>query len=130
MRKLELDPDLDRVLNDPEYLADPDEYLEALLDAMVIVPTAREVDYPDEVLTPNFPWRVAGEADPPTIDVFTSPEVFADTYPASPSVRMPFLLLMISWPEGHALSVNPGGPVRMSWPAHKIHELQRLAAGR
>ena len=119
---LGLDPD--QILNDPENRASLDVYLEALMEATVIVPTAREADFEAEVLTPEFPWRPARGKDTPTIEIFSSPQEFAAAYPGSPHVRMPFLLLMLSWPEGHALAVNPGGRVRMNWPADRIPELR------
>jgi len=120
--------DPDRVLNDPDYPSTRDEYLDALLDATVIVPTGREVDYPDELMEPDFPWLRSGTADAPTIEVFTSAEGCAQAYPGRPTARMPFLLLMLAWPSGHALSVNPGGRVQMVCPAEEVPILQRQAA--
>lgn len=119
------DPDL--VLPDPEHETSLEEYLETLLDSTVVLPAARAVDYPDELLTPGFPWRPAGPADAPTIEVFTTVDGCDAAYPGLPRVRMPFLMLMIAWPDGHALSVNPGGPVRMVWPADQIRLLQQRA---
>lgn len=121
----EVDPD--RVLNDPDYPSSRDEFLEALLDATVIVPTTHEVDDPDQLLEPDFPWLLSRAAGAPTIDVFTSVDDYARAYPGRPSVTTPFLLLMLAWPSGRALSVNPGGRVRMVCAADEVSTIQQQA---
>ena len=117
---------MDAILHDPEYEASRDEYIAALCEARVIVPTQRQTA-PESVLEPDFPGHDTGAAQSPTIEVFTSREAFAAAYPDSWSVEIPFLLLMLAWPQGHALSVNPGTPVRMYWPADHVHLLARRA---
>jgi hypothetical protein len=121
----EVDPD--RVLNDPDYPSSRDEYLEALLDATVLVPTTREVDDPEELLEPGFPWLLSRTAETPTIEVFTTAEELGRAYPDRPGVAVPFLLLMLAWPGGHALSVNPGGRVRMVCAADEVAVIQQQA---
>jgi hypothetical protein len=119
--------DPDRVLNDPSYPGTRDQFLAALLDATVSVPTTRAVDDPDDLLEPDFPWLPSRTGPTPTIEVFTSADECARAYPDRPSVRVPFLLLMIAWPDGHALSVNPAGPVRMVCSADEVSILRQQA---
>lgn len=118
-----------RVLNDPGYASTREEYLEALLDATVSVPLSRVVDDPEDLLAPDFPWLLSPTAAPPTIEVFTSVDGCARSYPDRPSLRVPFLLLMLGWPEDHALTVNPAGPVRMACTAGEVVAIrQRVVA--
>jgi hypothetical protein len=102
--------------------ADPDGYVDALLDCVVVVPTAREVSDPQPP-GPDFPWRPAGPAEDPAIEVFTSAEAFTAAYPEQPGVTMPFVILLTAWPDGHALAVNPGGPAGLVVPADQVHQL-------
>lgn len=119
--------DPDRVLHDPTYPAGRDEYHDALLEATVVVPTAREVDTPEAVLDPDSPWLRASWREVPAIEAFTDADEFARSHPGQPSVTMPFLLLMLAWPAGHALSINPGGRVRMECTLEEVSVLQRRA---
>ncbi len=81
-------------------------YLERLLDALVLVPTTRPVE-PDAILEPGFPWRPGADG---TIEVFTSDEAFARTHPDPvPAVRVALPFALAVWPEGHGITVNPGG---------------------
>lgn len=101
-------PDPAESLRDAARRGDADEYAGHLLDSTVVVLTAGEVEAPESVLQESgIPWRVSG--DPPTIEVFTSQELFDVAYPdPPPSVMMPFTLLLSRWPDGHALAVDPG----------------------
>ncbi|QSB16807.1 SseB family protein [Natronosporangium hydrolyticum] len=117
-----------RALYDPGYERGTQAFETALLDTTVVVPTTRDVDFPDESLQPGFPWRVVeGLTGEPTIEVFTHEAGFRDAHPGTPYARMPFLMLMLGWPDGHGLTVNPDGPVAARWSAHLVPELQRRA---
>lgn len=118
---------VEQILHDPEYEAGHEEYLDALCGSRAIVPVWRPVDHPEELLEPDFPWHVTGGPQTPTIEVFTAEETFAANHRDRWGVRAPFLMLMLAWPRGHALSVNPGGPVKMFWPADQVPLLQRRA---
>jgi hypothetical protein len=101
--------EVDEALTAAAARGDSDTFLRTLLDAVVIMPTARPLADESELFEPDFPWRPAGAADAPTIEVFTSGGAYAQAYPQrGPSVTaaLPFLLAL--WPKGYALSVNPG----------------------
>lgn len=119
------------------------EYLDALYDCMVIVPTTRRVSPAEvndlvevrrhhpgpgpvdeatrrvlvelgvspEAIDREFPWQLAVGRSEPTVEVFTQPEF--RPYPEAPSVRLRFSAVLRLMPEGHALSVNPGGPANL-----------------
>lgn len=120
-------PDPGRVLNDPEYPRTRDEYIEALLDAKVIVPTTRAVDDTEELAGPDPPWLLTESAGAATIEVFTSADEFVRVHPRRASVSVPFLLLMLAWPSECALFVNPGGRVRMKCSAEEVRALRQEA---
>ena len=119
--------DVDRILNDPEHEVSREEYLEALCESRVILLTRRPVESPEALLEPDFPWHVTGPPQAPVIEAFTSEAAFSAAYPGRSGVETPFLMLMLAWPDGHSLLVNPEGPVRMAWPADQIHLLARRA---
>lgn len=119
--------DPDRMLNDPAYRGSRDEYVEALLDARVIVPTTRAVDDTEVLAGPDSPWLLTESADAPTVEVFTSADEFTRAHPGRTSVSVPFLLLMLTWPSGCALFVNPGGRVRMRCSAEEVRTLRQEA---
>ncbi|BCY06449.1 SseB family protein [Actinoplanes sp. L3-i22] len=81
-------------------------FMERLLDATVLVPTTRTAAI-EELAEPGFPWRYAPER---TVEVFTSPESLAASYPEpTPYLEANFSLLVACWPEGHAMSIDPDG---------------------
>jgi hypothetical protein len=81
-------------------------YVDRLLDAVVHIPTTRPAE-PEEILEPGFPWRpVDGQA----IEVFTSEAALRRAHPAPvPTVAVGLPFALACWPDGHGLSVNPGG---------------------
>lgn len=122
------DPERDhRILNDPGAGASHEEYLAALFDARVFVPTTRPARFPNAVPEPEFPWWVTDALGAPTIEVFTSEAGLADAYPELVSTPLPFVLLVSALPDGHGLLVNPQGPVRIRWLPDQIDDLRRRA---
>jgi hypothetical protein len=96
-------------------------YVERLLDAVVLLPTAVPVDA-EAIVEPGFPWRPTGPPDQPVIEVFTSVE--AMTRSAAPptsyvEVALPFALAV--WPEGHGLTVD--GDEGIALPADQVQWL-------
>ncbi|GLY01601.1 MULTISPECIES: SseB family protein [Actinoplanes] len=93
-------------------------YLNRLLDTTVLIPTTRPVLAAEEILEPGFPWRTGTDQ---MIEVFTGPEALARTHPdpvPAVEVSLPFALAV--WPEGHGLSVNPGGDDGITVPAEQV----------
>lgn len=120
-RSAALDPH--ELLSEAAKRADVDGYLDALLDASVLVPTTHEVDDPVQALEQGAPWFRGGPSEQPVIEVFTSEEVFQRAHPERPSMVLPFLMLLLAWPKGHGLSINPGDPSSLEVPAAQVHEL-------
>lgn len=116
--------DTDEALSAAAARGDAAGYLDALLDAMVVVPTTREVADPGQALAEDAPWLVAGTAGAPVIEVFTSAETFEAAFPEpGPSVILPFTLLLTVWPDGHGLSVNPRTPLAIDLPSDEVQAL-------
>jgi hypothetical protein len=112
---------VDAALLEAARAGDVGAYVAILLDAIVLVPTEREVGDPDEILEPGFPWRAAGTPETPAIEVFTSVEALARAHPDVPptvEVALPFALAV--WPEGYGLSVNPASDSHIDLPAENV----------
>ncbi len=116
--------DTDGALRAAAVRADATGYIEALLDAMVVVPTMREVADPEEILEEDFPWLVAGTPDAPAIEVFTSAETFEDAFAEPGSgVVIPFALLLTVLPQDHTLAVNPRTPLGTDLSSDQVQSL-------
>lgn len=103
---------------------DVDGYVQALLDTVVLVPTAREVADPNEILEPGFPWRPVQGAEAPAIEVFTAEETFQQAYPEPvPRVAVAFPFVLSLWPEGHDLALDPRTPQALDLPADLVQGL-------
>jgi hypothetical protein len=116
--------DVDAGLLAAASTGDVDAYVEILLHALVLVPTAREVTDAGELLDPGFAWAPVVRGDEPAIEVFTSDAALAAAHPQRPptiSAAVPFVLAC--WPEGHALEVNPGGPSNVRLPSDLVRWL-------
>lgn len=99
-------------------------YLDALLDAMVVLPTGRPVDDPAQVVDLDFPWRPVGPPEAPMIEVFTTPERFQRAYPdGTPSLRATLVSLLTVWPQGHALAVDPDSPAGITLAPEQVQFL-------
>jgi hypothetical protein len=112
---------VDAALREAAMTGNVGAYVEILLDALVTIPTEREVADPDEILQPGFPWRTSGTPEAPAIEVFTSAETLARAHPDPPpgvQVALPFALAV--WPEGYGLSVNPGSDSHVVLPADYV----------
>lgn len=120
-RPVALDPH--ESLTEAAERADVDGYVDALLDADVVVPTTREVTDPEDLAGPEAPWYRAGPPDRPVLEVFTSEEAYERAHPDLPRVIVPFVALLMMWPEGHGLSVNPGDPTNIEVPAEEVYTL-------
>ncbi|HET6215140.1 MAG TPA: SseB family protein [Micromonosporaceae bacterium] len=108
--------DVDSALTGAAAGGDARGYLDTLLGAQVFVPTAEPVDGPERLLEPDFPFAVAGTAQAPAIEVFTSIAPIG----ARPAVEVPFIALLTVWPDRHALLVNPGTPHSIELPADEV----------
>jgi hypothetical protein len=112
---------VDAALLEAAQAGDVGAYVAVLLDALVLVPTAREVAEPDGILEPGFPWRAAGTPDAPAIEVFTSDEALARAHPdRPPTVRVALPFALAVWPEGYGLSVNPASDSHVDLPADYV----------
>jgi hypothetical protein len=97
------------------------EHVVGLLRGRVLVPTAWPVVRPELIGEPGFPWRPEIGAEPPTIALFTTPELLASAYPdGTPSLLVPFSTALLAWPDpSYALWLDPDGPLplRLDGPA-------------
>ena len=89
---------------------DAQAYLEVLLSAPVLLPTAWHVSNPNQLEEVGFPWRPATGLEAPTIEMFTSEKLFLARYPAdTPRFVTPLLRVLVVWPDAsYAMSINPG----------------------
>jgi hypothetical protein len=119
--------DIDAALLGAMRRGDPGAYIDTLLDAMVVVPTARPVEDPEQLVNEEHLWRAAGTPEAPVIEVFTSAETFHAAFPGTvadvPSVTMPLVLLLGVWPDGCALAVNPRTDLAIDLPAEQVVSL-------
>lgn len=120
-RPVALDPH--ELLTEATARADVDGYVDALLDTDVMVPTTREVTDPEDLTGPEAPWYRAGPPERPVIEVFTSTEAYERAHPDLPHVIVPFVALLMIWPEGHGLAVNPGDATSLDVPSEEVHTL-------
>jgi hypothetical protein len=139
-----------QALLDAVERSDGAEYLDALRDCMVILPTTRPVSAVevDEFSTVKLHHRGPGPVDEPTRDLLArlgvrpeavdrefpwrfatgrpvpTVEIFTQPEfrpdPEAPSVRMRFLPMLNLIPAGYALSVNPGGPGWLELPSEDL----------
>jgi|GEM_PF-1272610 len=124
----ETDPpenDTERALGEARRNADFPAFLEALLSAQVLLPTAWPVNGLDQLQEAGFPWRPASGAESPTIELFTSNRRFQQAYPeGTPSLLAPFLLVLSVWPDpSYALAVDPGGRLEFRLEGEALEEL-------
>ncbi|GAA4599556.1 hypothetical protein BJY16_003118 [Actinoplanes octamycinicus] len=94
-------------------------YLDRLLDANVLIPTARPAD-PAEILADDeFPWLPGPDA---TVEVFTSVEALARRHPAGtpPVVEVALAFALAMWPEGHGIAVDPDSEASFRLPADQV----------
>jgi hypothetical protein len=110
----------DEALTAAAQQGDVDAYVRILLDAVVILPTARPVADGSALFEPDFPWRLTGSS----IEVFTSADTLRQAYPAPPpTIPVSFPVLLGLWPEGRAMSVNPGSRIGVEIPAEQVKML-------
>ncbi|HEU4422588.1 MAG TPA: SseB family protein, partial [Pilimelia sp.] len=101
-----------------------DGYVRSLLDAVVLVPTTRAVDDPNEILDPGFPWLVTGSPQEPVIELFTAEELLTRAYPGPvPSIAAALPVVLSMWPQGHDLSLDPRTPQQLDLPADHVQML-------
>ncbi|MEU1751839.1 SseB family protein [Micromonospora matsumotoense] len=115
------EPDTAALLRDAAERGDSTGYLDALLDALVLLPTTGPVVDPARLVDPDFPWRAVGAGETPLIEVFTSPERLDRAHPeGTPSLRATMVSLLMVWPPGHALAVDPDSPAGITIPADQV----------
>ncbi|WP_157441960.1 SseB family protein [Actinoplanes awajinensis] len=99
-------PDPDAALATAARAGDVYGLMERLLDATVLVPTTRPVEF-EEIAEPGFPWRRASATK---IQVFTSLESLLASHPAPPPyAEMNFSFVVACWPEGFVMAIDPDG---------------------
>jgi hypothetical protein len=112
--------DADEALADAASQGDIDGYVRILLDSVVVLPTARPVPDASALFEPDFPWRVTGSS----IEVFTSTAALQRAHPVPPpSIRVSFPILLVRWPEGRGMSVNPGSATGVEISADQVRML-------
>jgi hypothetical protein len=118
------EPDTGELLLAAAERGDATGYVDALLHAMVVLPTGRPVDDPARLVDLDFPWHPVGSPEAPVIEVFTSPERFGRAYPdGTPSLRATLVSLLTVWPQGHGLAVDPDSPAGITLPAEQVQVL-------
>lgn len=102
-------------------------FLNALLEATVVVPTTVPVADADEIIQPGFPWCVTEVGGLPVIAIFSSGELLAAD---RPRVTVPFVAAMAGWPDDqHLLCFNPGTRTELFLSGEAITEMvDELAA--
>jgi hypothetical protein len=120
-----LDPDdIDSAVLAALGAGDADGYVAVLLNAPVRIPTTVEVGSPPDLMAPDFPWLITGDAQAPVIQVFTSDAAMAWTHPRPvPHAVAPLPAALAVWPEGVGLAVNPDTPYRFALPSHQVQLL-------
>ncbi|GIH16551.1 hypothetical protein Raf01_47230 [Rugosimonospora africana] len=111
---------LERDMVDSLRSADVNGVVRTLVLGEVHVPTQRRVAGPVEP-GPDFPWREA-DVRIRTVPVFTSASRLVDAVPlGAPSVAVPFLDLVLSWPgPAWRLAVNPGTALELTFPGEHV----------
>jgi hypothetical protein len=113
--------DVDAALTEAAEAGDGEAYLRALADAVVIVPIAEPVEDASALLDEDFPWRIGGTPEQPAIDVFTSRQLFEHAYPAgTPHLEAALAFFLTAWPDGYAMTVNPGARMGVVVPAEHV----------
>jgi hypothetical protein len=122
-----LPPDeVDTALAEAIRATDVDAYVHLLLGALVIVPTTEPVAGPGQILEPEFPWRITGGPESPTVELFTSRAAFARAFPEPiPHVVAAFRFVLTAWPDDCSLSVNPDSPSGIAL-SHEILQILQL----
>ncbi|HVV11765.1 SseB family protein [Amycolatopsis sp.] len=100
-----------------------DDFLLALLESDVVVPTTAETS--STPASADFPWRVLGAVDSPMIPVFSSTTILDRVAPAEPPrTQVSFVELLLNWPsEEHVLCFNPGTSTELTLPGNSVPEL-------
>ncbi|MGP4016895.1 SseB family protein [Saccharopolyspora sp. 5N708] len=103
---------------------DPDAFLSALVDALVVVPMSGPVS--EDFDGANFPWLRIG----PAIPVFSSTELLARTAPrVAEHIELPFLAVAANWPgREHVLCFNPGSGTELIMSGEGVDELVEVIA--
>jgi hypothetical protein len=116
---------LEAALTSATVHGDVEAFLEALLDAEVVLPTEAAVTDPDLITTPNFPWHVVTVGGLPVITMFSSAEMLDRVAPAErPRLRVPFMAALANWPsEEHLLCFNPGSRTELFLSGEAIASL-------
>jgi hypothetical protein len=128
-----IDPgDCDATMRAARERGDWRAYFDALSIALLVVPTLRPVK-PEALVERDFPWRIIGAPDHPTIEVFTSAETCAQVLgPEAAHVTIACPFVVAAWPDmWTAMAVNPGTvhaariargtvPLLMLWPGDGV----------
>jgi len=105
---------------------DEDAYLEALVNAQVIVATTGPAREPGGDVT----WRTTSRGDFPVVVLFSSPAMLNRIAPGQPHTTVPFLGVLAEWPdEDHVLCFNPGTETELILTGEGVFELVETVAG-
>lgn len=117
--------ELESALTSAAVQSDVEAFLEALLDAEVVLPTEAAVTDPDLITTPDFPWHVVTIGGLPVITMFSSAEMLDRVAPPErPRLRVPFMAALANWPnEEHLLCFNPGSRTELFLSGEAIASL-------
>lgn len=97
---------LEALLLAAAHRGDFEAFLDALMEAEVVVPTTTAVTDPDQIIQPDFPWHTTDVGGLPVISIFSSTTLLAAEHQR---VTVPFVAAMAGWPgEEHLLCFNPG----------------------
>jgi hypothetical protein len=120
--------ELEVLLSEAAGRQDADAFLDALLDAEVVVPTT--APEPGPIGESGFPWRHITVGDVRVITMFSSPGMLDRVASAEQHrVRVPFLSALAGWPgEEHMLCFNPGGQTELILSGEAVAELFSVVA--
>jgi hypothetical protein len=103
------------------HRGDVEAFLDALMEAEVVVPTTTTVTDPKQIIQPDFPWHSTDVGGMPVITIFSSEKLLAASHPR---VVVPFLAAVAGWPgEEHLLCFNPGTRTELFLSGEALMEL-------
>ena len=103
------------------------QYVNALVTAVVIVPTTAAAPNKVKIGPPSLRWRLGGSPQSPVIEAFTSVEGFERAAPPpAPGDTLRFPDLLAAWPDGgYGLAINPGTPLGLVLRDEQVQMLRR-----
>jgi hypothetical protein len=108
-------------LEDAIGAADVEAVVRTLLLSDVYLPAAGPVVHPVDLSAADFPWHWFPDR-PATVAVFTTPQRIDEAKPpVPPTVRVPFIDLVLAWPaRADLLVVNPDSALELTFPREHL----------